>query len=62
MPVTATAKVQKRILRAERWGGDDPVWWRREPGGPLVPMTDDDRDELRSAFEGHGRLHVLDLV
>ena len=62
MPVTATAKVQKRILRAERWGGDDPVWWRREPDGPLVPMTDDDRDELRNAFAGHGRLHVLDLV
>ena len=62
LPVTATAKVQKRLLRAERWDCTDPVWWRREPGGPLVPMTDADRSELRRAFAAHGRTHVLDLV
>jgi fatty-acyl-CoA synthase len=62
MPVTVTAKVQKRVLRAERWDGDGPVWWRRDPGGPLVLMTDDDRDDLRRAFAEHGRSTVLDLV
>jgi len=62
MPVTATAKVQKRVLRAQRWETDDPVWWRPEPAGPLVPLTDADRASLRAAFEEHGRAHVLDLV
>ena len=62
MPMTVTAKVQKRPLRAERWETADPVWWRREAGGPLVPMTDADREALRAEFAAHGRLGVLDLV
>jgi fatty-acyl-CoA synthase len=62
MPMTVTAKVQKRRLRSERWETADPVWWRLEAGGPLVPMTDEDRAALRAEFAAHGRLAVLDLV
>jgi len=61
MPMTVTAKVQKRPLRAERWEAA-PVWWRREPGGPLVLMTSADRAALREEFAAHGRLSALDLV
>jgi len=61
MPVTATAKVQKRELRAARWDVDDPVWWRRTSDGPLVELDDAGRAELRRQFEQHGRVAVLDL-
>jgi fatty-acyl-CoA synthase len=33
LPVTATNKVLKRALRAERWNSTDPVLWRPEKGG-----------------------------
>ena len=62
MPVTATAKVQKRVLRAARWETDDPVWWRRQPGGELVPMTEADRAAVRAEFAAHGRSGALDLA
>ena len=61
MPVTATAKVQKRGLRAEAWECTDPVWWRCEPGGALRPMTDADRQMLREQMGAHGRAHLLGL-
>ena len=32
--MTATNKVVKRSLRAERWNSTDPVLWQREKGGP----------------------------
>lgn len=28
LPLTATSKVDKQVLRAERWAAPDPVWWR----------------------------------
>ena len=62
MPITATAKVQKRVLRAARWETDDAVWWRPRPGGDLVPMTGADRTALRAEFAAHGRSGVLDLA
>ncbi|HVM67930.1 MAG TPA: hypothetical protein VMU14_23845, partial [Acidimicrobiales bacterium] len=62
MPMTATAKVQKRLLRAQRWETSDPVWWRPAPDAALVPMTAADREAVRAEFAAHGRLSVLDLV
>ena len=61
MPVTATAKVQKRELRAARWDVEDPVWWRPAPDGALVELDDAGRAELRRQFEEHGRSAVLEL-
>ena len=34
LPITATNKVLKRALRAERWNCADPVLWQPEKGGP----------------------------
>jgi fatty-acyl-CoA synthase len=62
MPMTATAKVQKKGLRASRWEADGPVWWRPSPGEPLALMSAADRAALREEFAAHGRLGVLDLV
>jgi fatty-acyl-CoA synthase len=60
LPVTATAKVLKRPLRAERWECDDPVWWRPTSGAPLRAMTTDDIASLRQEFEARGRARELD--
>jgi steroid-22-oyl-CoA synthetase len=49
LPVTATNKVQKRGLRAERWHGADPVWWRRRAGSPYVELGADDASSLDAA-------------
>ncbi|GAA1870102.1 AMP-binding protein [Asanoa iriomotensis] len=62
LPMTATNKVNKRTLVADRWEVDEPVWWRS-------PGTDDFREfdvAAREAwtrlFERHGRAAVLDLA
>ena len=33
LPATATNKVLKRSLRAERWNCEDPVLWQADKGG-----------------------------
>jgi fatty-acyl-CoA synthase len=60
LPVTATSKVLKRQLRAERWECPDPVWWRPAPRAPLRPMTADDVAAIQRAFEAAGRARELD--
>ena len=40
LPATATNKVLKRSLRAERWNCADPVLWQPEKGGRYRPMGD----------------------
>ena len=60
LPVTATAKIVKRQLRAERWECADPVWWRPERGAPLRRMTREDSDSVRRMFETAGRVGALD--
>jgi fatty-acyl-CoA synthase len=52
LPVTATNKVLKRTLRAERWHVADPLWWRPEPGAPYRALSEDDVSSLDSATAG----------
>ena len=49
MPVTATSKVLKRALRAERWNCDEPVWWRPGRDAPLRLLTAADVEALDRA-------------
>jgi len=49
LPVTATAKVLKRVLRSERWHGPDPVWWRPEPTAPYRRLEEADAAALDRA-------------
>ena len=51
LPVTATAKVLVRTLRAERWNCADPVWWRpgRDPHAGFGPLDPDEAARLEDA-------------
>jgi fatty-acyl-CoA synthase len=49
LPVTATNKVLKRVVRAERWQAADPVWWRPVPGAPYVLLTAEEAATLDAA-------------
>ena len=49
LPITATNKVLKRGLRAERWNCIDPVLWRRDQRGPYTTMGDHDAVALDAA-------------
>jgi fatty-acyl-CoA synthase len=62
MPTTATAKVLKRQLRAERWECPDPVWWRPKPAADLRALTAADLAAIRDEFGRHGRTRALTLA
>ncbi len=49
LPVTATNKILKRALRAERWHCADPVWWRPDPAAPYARLGADDVADLDAA-------------
>jgi fatty-acyl-CoA synthase len=53
LPVTATTKVLKRVLRNEGWHCDDPVWWRHHRDAPLRPLLPDDVEELDRVVAAH---------
>jgi fatty-acyl-CoA synthase len=57
LPQTPTNKVLKRVLRAERWEGPDPVWWRDD--GAYRRLTDGDRADLRRRFTARERADLL---
>jgi len=50
LPVTATTKVLKRVLRAEGWRCPDPVWWRPQKGAPYRRLLPADADALDRAI------------
>jgi fatty-acyl-CoA synthase len=49
LPITATNKVLKRALRAERWNCTEPVIWRREKSGAFEPLSAAQAAELEAA-------------
>jgi fatty-acyl-CoA synthase len=49
LPVTATTKVLKRVLRNEGWRCTDPVWWKPGQGVPYRPLEAADVDALDKA-------------
>jgi len=55
LPVLASLKVDKRMLRRQAWDCDDPVWWRRNREAKLALLDSD-------IAEGMGNLlHRSDL-
>ncbi len=46
LPVTATTKVLKRLLRAEGWHCSEPVWWRPERDAPFRLLRPEDAETL----------------
>lgn len=61
VPVTESNKILKRSLRSERWECDDPVWFRPARDEPYRLLTPSDVRELRTRFDEHGRLSVLEI-
>ena len=59
IPLTATGKVDRKPLRAERWDTGDPIWWRSAARGPYRRLTADDVRDLRQAFLDAGREAML---
>jgi fatty-acyl-CoA synthase len=55
LPVGATNKIDKRLLRSERWYTDDPVYWRSGPEPTYRPFTADDLVALEARFREFGR-------
>jgi hypothetical protein len=60
MPVTPTNKILKRLLRAQLWECDDPVWLRGPEGGYRL-LSSADREGIRREFAARGRSEVLEL-
>jgi fatty-acyl-CoA synthase len=59
LPVTATNKMDKKPLRAERWRTGDPLWHRPEPRAPYRSMTGEDVASLEEDFAANGRSNLL---
>jgi len=59
IPVTATGKVDRNPLRAQRWETDDAVWWKPTAKEPFRSRTRADSDRLRDQFVEYGREALL---
>ena len=55
LPVGATNKIDRRVLRAERWYTAEPIYWRPERSSSFVPFTAGDLAALEQRFKEHGR-------
>jgi fatty-acyl-CoA synthase len=53
LPVGATNKIDKQVLRQQSWRVGDPVYWRPDRRQPLRIMTPDDRAEVERAIGLH---------
>ena len=59
LPMTATHKISKPVLRRTLWNGEDPVDERT--GGRYLLMTADRKNALQAEYARHGRDHLLRL-
>ncbi len=59
LPLTATRKIDRKPLRADRWATTDPIWWRPSSGEPYQRLTDEDVKALHAAFVDAGRAGML---
>lgn len=59
LPLTATRKIDRKPLRADRWLTKDPVWWRPTAGDPYRILTDADVAAVHDAFADAGRSGML---
>ncbi len=59
IPLTATGKVDRKPLRAERWQTTDPIWWRPARDEPYRRLDAEDVTRLREAFQDAGREAML---
>jgi fatty-acyl-CoA synthase len=58
LPVGATNKIDKQVLRQQNWRVNDPVYWRPTRREPLELMSARDVVELEKAIEVHRPAHL----
>ncbi len=59
VPLTATGKVDRKPLQAERWETNDPIWWRPPGAATYRRLLQDDVTALHQAFVEAGRVGML---
>ena len=59
LPVTATAKINKKELRKDAWRTDDPVYYRPGKGNEYHRLESAHIEELLRRFENSGRKEML---
>jgi fatty-acyl-CoA synthase len=59
IPVTATGKVDRKPLRADRWLTGDAVWWRPAGADAYRRFDDADASNLHQEFVDAGREGML---
>ena len=59
IPLTATGKLDRKPLRAERWEAADEIWWRPPGADSYRPFVAADAVELRGSFSDAGRDSML---
>ncbi len=59
LPVTATGKLNRAALRADRWQKGAPVWWRSGRALDYRLLTAEDIRDIQTGFENSGRGHLL---
>ena len=59
LPVTATNKLDKKPLKAERWDTSDPLWHREDRSTTFVAMAPSDVEALRAEFAANRRQALL---
>lgn len=59
MPVTATNKINRALLRREGVHCADPVWWRPPGAGAYRRLTSEERAGLTAEYRRHGRGEML---
>lgn len=62
MPVTATNKIHRAVLRREGFRCPDPVWWRPPGEHAYRPLTATDTEALLDQYRAHGHEDLLDRV
>lgn len=60
LPQTATNKVLKSVLAAQRWTCADEVWWRPDREQAYRRLEPADVAAIRGRFAAHGREHLVD--
>jgi fatty-acyl-CoA synthase len=58
-PITGTGKLDRKVLRADRWQTADPVWWRRGRVLEYERLSGEEIAVIEFDFDRMGRRHLL---
>lgn len=59
VPITATRKINKPVLRKEAWEVDDLLYYRPAAPTKFAPLTEDEKARIRDSFMTNGRMSFV---